>query len=139
MPIDDADAGAVLVREQRILVALLGPQHLLDRILERPHPRLDRRAPLEAADRVVLKERRGGPDADERRRPDVAAAAGRQRVVDSAPVTGCLTLIVPTDGSCLYDSDEKLSQMLSRMALVASGLQALIPSSVTGTRSSVER
>ena len=49
------------------------------------------------------------------------------------------TLIVPTDGSCLYDCEEKLSQMLPRIALVASGLQALIPIRVTGTRSSVER
>ena len=47
--------------------------------------------------------------------------------------------MVPTDGSVLYDSEEKLSQTLPRMALVASGLQALMPSSVIGTRSSVER
>ena len=54
-------------------------------------------------------------------------------------MTGWRILIDPTDGSVLYDSDEKLSQMLSLSALVASGLQALIPSSVIGTRSSVER
>ena len=34
-PVDDADAGAVLVREQRVLVTLLRPQQLLDGILER--------------------------------------------------------------------------------------------------------
>ena len=47
--------------------------------------------------------------------------------------------MTPAEGSVLYDSEEKLSQMLSRIAFVASGLQALIPSSVIGTRSSVER
>ena len=50
-------------------------------MLEGSHPRVDRRAVLERPDRVVLKERRGRPDADERRRPDVAAAACRQRIV----------------------------------------------------------
>ena len=50
-------------------------------VLERAHPRVDRRAPVERPDGVVLEERRRGPEADERRRPDVAAAAGRQRVV----------------------------------------------------------
>ena len=49
------------------------------------------------------------------------------------------SVIVPTDGSSLYDCDEKLSQMLPAIALVASGLQALVCSSVTGTRSSVDR
>ena len=47
--------------------------------------------------------------------------------------------MVPTDGRSLYDCEEKLSQMLPAMALVASGLQALVSSSVTGTRSSLDR
>src|SRR6266545_5690289 len=41
----------------------------------------------------------------------------------SAPVSGLRTFIVPTDGSALYDADEKLSQMLPAIALVAIGLQ----------------
>src|SRR5690348_2389816 len=56
-----------------------------------------------------------------------------------SPVRGWCTVIVPTEGKALYDREEKLSQMLSSMALVASGLQALVSSSVTGTRTSVER
>ena len=52
---------------------------------------------------------------------------------------GWWTVISPTDGRFLYVSDEKLSQMLSRIALVASGLQALVSSSVTGTRTSLAR
>src|SRR5260221_11659728 len=47
--------------------------------------------------------------------------------------------ISPTDGSSLYVCEEKLSQMLPPIALVASGLHALVCSSVTGMRSSVER
>ena len=47
--------------------------------------------------------------------------------------------MVPTDGRSLYDCDEKLSQMLPPIALVASGLQALVCSSVTGTRNSADR
>ena len=46
---------------------------------------------------------------------------------------------MPAEGSVLYDSDEKLSQMLSRSALVASGLHALMPRSGAGTRSSLDR
>ncbi len=80
-PIDDADAGTVFVEEERILLALLGPQHLFDRVVERAHPRLDRRTPLEVPDRVVLQEWRSGPRADERGRPDVSAAAGGKRIV----------------------------------------------------------
>src|SRR5438034_1227743 len=52
----------------------------------------------------------------------------------TAPVYGSWTWIEPTEGRFLYDSEEKLSQMLSRMAFVASGLQAFVSSSVTGTR-----
>ena len=48
-------------------------------------------------------------------------------------------MIVPTDGRSLYDCDEKLSQMLPAIALVASGLQALVCNSVTGMRASFER
>ena len=47
--------------------------------------------------------------------------------------------MVPTDGRSLYDWDEKLSQMFPAMALVASGLQALVSSSGRGTRSSFDR
>ena len=50
---------------------------------------------------------------------------------------GCWTLTLPTEGRLLYADEEKLSQMLPAMALVASGLQALVSSSVTGTRRSV--
>ena len=57
----------------------------------------------------------------------------------SAAVNGSRIFIVPTDGSSLYDSDEKLSQMLSRMALVAIGLQMFVWSRLDGIRSSVER
>src|SRR4051812_31806170 len=57
----------------------------------------------------------------------------------SAPVNGFRTFIVPTDGRSLYDCDEKLSQMLPAMALVAIGLQMFVCISVLGTRSSVER
>ena len=57
----------------------------------------------------------------------------------ATPVKGFCTSTEPTAGSFLYDSDEKLSQMLSARALVASGLQALVSVRVTGTRSSVER
>ena len=132
--------GPFSLANSAILVALLGPEHLLDGILERAHPRLDRRTPFERPDRIVLQERRGRPEADERRRPDVAAAAGRQRIV----VLGARDRMADLDRadrrqlSCTT-ADEKLSQMLPRMALVASGLQALMPSSVTGTRSSLER
>src|SRR5450755_2424089 len=56
-----------------------------------------------------------------------------------APVNGSLSVTVPTEGSCLYDCDEKLSQMLPASALVASGLQALVRSNVTGIRASVDR
>src|SRR6185503_13592187 len=71
--VDDADARTALVEEQGVLLPLFRPQHLFDRIVERFHPRLDRGAPLEVPDRVVLEERRGGPEADERGRTDVAA------------------------------------------------------------------
>src|ERR1043165_4294029 len=57
----------------------------------------------------------------------------------SAPVSGLRTFIVPTDGSALYDADEKLSQMLPAMALVAIGLQMLVCISVDGIRSSVDK
>src|SRR5689334_18725465 len=56
-----------------------------------------------------------------------------------APVIGLYTVISPAEGSSLYVCDEKLSQMFPAIALVASGLQALVPSSVTGTRNSAER
>jgi len=56
-----------------------------------------------------------------------------------APLSGCRSITLPTDGSDLYDCDEKLSQMLPAIALVAIGLQMLVASSVTGTRSSVDR
>ena len=48
-------------------------------------------------------------------------------------------MIAPTDGSSLYEAEEKLSQMLPAIALVASGLQALVCSKVTGTRMSFDR
>ncbi len=54
-------------------------------------------------------------------------------------MNGSCTVIMPTEGRFLYDSDEKLSQMLSRMALVASELQALVSSRVWGMRISVDR
>ena len=56
-----------------------------------------------------------------------------------SPVIGWCTVIVPTDGRSLYDFDEKFSQMFPASALVASGLHALVSSSVTGTRASVDR
>ena len=40
--------------------------------------------------------------------------------------------MVPTAGRLLYVSDEKLSQMCPRNALVASGAQALVPIRVMG-------
>ena len=46
---------------------------------------------------------------------------------------------MPTDGSSLYEVEEKLSQMLLAMALVATGLHMFVWSSVDGTRSSVDR
>jgi hypothetical protein len=57
----------------------------------------------------------------------------------TSPVYGCWTRIFPTEGRFLYDSEEKLSQMLPRMAFVASGLQAFVSSSVVGTRTSFDR
>src|SRR5581483_9061782 len=59
--------------------------------------------------------------------------------VNGAPVFGLRSVIVPTDGSALYEDDEKLSQMLPAIALVAIGLQMLVCISVDGTRSSVDR
>ena len=58
---------------------------------------------------------------------------------DGLPVNGSCTVTAPTEGSVLYDCDEKLSQMLLASALVAKGLQALVCNSVTGTRASVDR
>ncbi len=48
-------------------------------------------------------------------------------------------MIAPTDGRDLYEADEKLSQMLPPIALVASGLQAFVCNTVTGTRPSFDR
>src|SRR5262249_53748907 len=55
------------------------------------------------------------------------------------PVNGSCTVMAPTEGSSLYVEDEKLSQMLLRIALVPSGLHALVRRSVTGMRASVDR
>src|ERR1700716_1309048 len=55
------------------------------------------------------------------------------------PSTGLYTVTEPTPGNSLKVWEEKLSQMLSAMEFVASGLQALVPSSVTGMRFSAER
>src|SRR5687768_15174794 len=71
------DEAGNLVAEQRVLVALLWPEQLADRVVERAHAPLDRRAHLEPAHRVVQQERRGGPETDERRWPRVATPAGR--------------------------------------------------------------
>ena len=84
--IDQTDARSGFVREERILRAPLGPEHLFDRLLKHSHPRLHRWIGiewirLERTDRVVQQIRRRGPHADERRRPDVPAAAGGQGVV----------------------------------------------------------
>src|SRR5207245_5411923 len=68
------------VAELGVLLALLGPEHLLDRILERSHPRLDRRARFEMTDGVVQEKWRGRPEADERGRPGIATPAGRHHV-----------------------------------------------------------
>ena len=99
-----------------------------------------RAALFEVADAVVLQERRGRPEADQRRRPRESASAARhRRTTTVSPVYGWWIITLPTEGRFLYDSEEKLSQMLPRMAFVASGLQAFVSSSVTGTRTSVER
>src|SRR5436190_1395986 len=58
---------------------------------------------------------------------------------EGAPVTGWRTVIVPTDGSSLYDADEKLSQMSPAVAFVAIGLQTLVCIRVEGMRSSLDR
>ena len=55
-----------------------------------------------------------------------------------SPVIGWCTVIVPTDGSCLYVCEDKLSQMSLAIARLASGLHALVSSKVTGTRISVD-
>src|SRR5262245_5421262 len=55
------------------------------------------------------------------------------------PSMGLCTVILPTDGKFWYVLEEKLSQMLPAMALVASGLQAFVCRRVTGMRRSVER
>src|SRR5215212_4848021 len=57
---------------------------------------------------------------------------------DASLVYGWWIITLPTDGRFLYDSEEKLSQMLPRMAFVASGLQAFVSISVTGTRTSLD-
>jgi hypothetical protein len=48
-------------------------------------------------------------------------------------------MILPTAGKSLYVRDEKLSQILPSSALVASGLHALVWSSVSGMRRSVDK
>src|SRR5436305_5807145 len=55
----------------------------------------------------------------------------------SLPVVGSCTGSLPTDGRLLYDFDAKLSQMSFLIAFVANGLQQLVSSSVTGTRTSL--
>ena len=65
------------IAEDRVASALLRPQQLLDRCLEHPHAGVDRWVLVERAEAVVEQEGRGRPDADERRRPGIAASTGR--------------------------------------------------------------
>ena len=62
--------------EHGIMVALVGPQHLLDRRVEHLHAVGDGGIRIKRTDAVVQQERGRRPDTDQRGHPGIAAAAG---------------------------------------------------------------
>src|SRR5690349_1764796 len=74
------DPSRNFVAQHCVFVTLLGPEHLLDGIVEGIQTGIDGRTPLELANAVVLQERRCGPDTDKRWWTCVAPAASGERI-----------------------------------------------------------
>src|SRR6185369_2218687 len=70
-----------LIAQDKVLVALLRPKHLLDRVLKRLHTLVDRGAYVKLADTVIQQIRRGGPETDQRRRPRITTTTGRHCIL----------------------------------------------------------